>query len=78
LHSLQAIQVRKNRHREKSLKALDHLVLSSVVGPSPAPTRTSSQSTSAAAYGLSAYRIVTMSLHMRMTSIYFSGGMTTN
>jgi hypothetical protein len=37
------------------LKALDHLVLSSVVGPSLAPARTSSQSASAAACGLSAY-----------------------
>ena len=35
LHSLQAIHVRKNRHGEESLEALDHLVL--LVLPLPLP-----------------------------------------
>ena len=35
LHSQQAIQVRKNRHDEESLEALDHLVL--LVLPLPLP-----------------------------------------
>jgi hypothetical protein len=45
---------KKKQTWRKSLKALDHLVLSSVVGPSLAPAHTSSQSASAVAYGLSA------------------------
>ena len=72
LHSLQAIQV-KNRHGEESLEALDHLVLLVLSLPLP-PLHlyllllllVSSQ----------LIWIVIMSLYMRMTLIYFSGGVT--
>jgi hypothetical protein len=49
---------------------------SDVVGPSPASAPTPYLSASAAAYELSAYLEVTMSMHMRMNLIYFSGGVT--
>ena len=72
LHSLQAIQVRENRHGEESLEALDLLLVLSL----PVPPfylhllllLVSSQF----------IWTVTMSLHMRMILIYFSGGVTTN
>ena len=72
LHSLQAIHVRKNRHVEESLEALDLLL----VLPLPMPPLylhlllllMSSQF----------IWTVTMSLYTRMILIYFSGGVTTN
>ena len=73
LHSLQAIQVKENRHGEGSLEALDLVLL---ILPLPLPPLhlhlvllfVSSQF----------IWTVTMSLHMRMILIYFSGGVTTN
>ena len=66
---------KKNRHGEESLEALDHMVLLVLLLPLPALHLNlllllvvSSQ----------LIWTVTISLHIRMTSTYFSGGVTTN
>ena len=70
LHSLQAIQVRENRHGEESLEALDLLL----VLPLPVPPLYLLLLLMSSQF----IWTVTMSLHMRMILIYFSSGVTTN
>jgi hypothetical protein len=73
LHSLQALHVRKNRHGEEFLEALDHLVLMDL--PLPLlPVLLYLLFLLLVSYLL--IWTVTMSLHMRITLIYFSGGVT--
>jgi hypothetical protein len=73
LHSLLALQVRKNRHGEEFLEALEHLV--SMDLPLPLlPVLLYLLFLLLVSYLL--IWTVTMSLHMRITLIYFSGGVT--